>query len=75
MRVSRITRLGRVEAQEPETAWQHTAGLSALLAHAASLPRRGPWDMPDLGEEPSGLAKLLQEARQWQQEREGGGPC
>ena len=65
MRLSRITRLARIEAQEPETAWQHTVGLSALLAYAKTLPARDLWaDGLDLDEEPTGLAKLLKEARQ-----------
>ena len=44
MRVSRITRLRRVEAHEPTTAWQHTVGLAACLAYAKTLPPRDPWD-------------------------------
>jgi hypothetical protein len=67
MRLSRQTRLARVEAQEPETAWQHMAGISAMLAYAHSLPKRDPWDVEDLGEEPTGLGKLLKEAREWEE--------
>jgi hypothetical protein len=71
VRLSRITRLARVEAQEPETAWQHTHGLAALLAYASSLPTRDPLDVPDPDEEPTGLGRLLKEAREWQQRRNG----
>lgn len=67
MKPSRLTRLARAEAYEPETGWPHTVGMSALLAAARSLPRRDPWDLEDLGEEPTGLGQLLKEARQWQQ--------
>ena len=74
MRASRLTRLERAEAYEPETGWQHTEGLSALLAAAKALPQRDPWDMPSVEDDRSGLAKLLQEARQWE-ETHGGGAC
>jgi hypothetical protein len=57
--------LARVETHEPTTRWQHTIGLAALLEAAKQLPPRDPWDLEDLGEAPTGLAKLLKEARAW----------
>jgi hypothetical protein len=50
--------------------WRQCEGLSSLLAAAGARPRRDPWDMPGL--DGSGLAQLLAEARQWQQERPHG---
>src|SRR5262245_48965325 len=51
--------------EEPEPAWIHTKGLSALLDAAKGLPKREPWDMADLDPEDAqtGLGKLLVEAR------------
>jgi hypothetical protein len=48
-------------------AWEHTAGLSALLdaARQQALPQRAPWSLPDL-DPCDGLARLLAEARQRQ---------
>ena len=51
--------------------WPSTVGLSALLDAARSLPRRDPWAVDTL-DTTSGLGKLLAEARQAQQERDGG---
>ena len=68
MKPTRITRLLRLEAQDPDTRWQDTRGLAALLEYARTHPP-APWE-GDLDEEPtSGLARLLQEARQWTPER------
>ena len=49
------------------TAWERTEGLAALLEAARSLPKRDPWDLPDL-DTTSGLGKMLAEARAWQKE-------
>ena len=48
--------------------WRHTEGLCALLeaARQQALPQQGPWELPNL-EEHSGLARLLEEARQRQE--------
>jgi hypothetical protein len=51
--------------------WRYTEGISALLAAAKALPRRDPWDLPSV-EEPTGLARLLEEARRWEQEHPHG---
>ena len=45
--------------------WRNTQGLAALLDAARHLPRREPFDLPDL-EECTGMARLLTEARQWE---------
>lgn len=71
MRLSRITRLAQVEAHDPVTRWQHTVGLSALLAYAGTLPTRDPWDMPELDTTTS-MGKLLQEARARDEQRRSG---
>jgi hypothetical protein len=55
-------------------AWEDTVGLSALLEVAKALPARGPWDVEDLGEEPSGLAQLVKEARE-REKQPGDGVC
>lgn len=52
-------------------AWERTVGLCALLEAAKALPRRDPWDLPDLDPR-DGLARLLIEARQWQKEGDRG---
>jgi signal transduction histidine kinase len=66
-------RLRRLEQQAPETVWLHSEGLAALLAAAKQSPRQS-WDLApaDLDDEglPSGLALLLQEAREWVAEQE-----
>jgi hypothetical protein len=64
LRPTRITRLRRVEAQEPGTRWEHTVGISALLEAARHLPKREPWDLPTV-DETTGMGKLLAEARAW----------
>jgi hypothetical protein len=62
------TRIQALEAlQEP--AWWRSSGLASLLADAALHPPE-PWelsDLADLADEPTGLARLLAEARQWQE--------
>jgi hypothetical protein len=58
-------RLRRLEQQAPETAWLHSEGLAALLATAQQSPLRS-WDLDDDGP-PSGLRRLLAEARQYRQ--------
>jgi hypothetical protein len=63
-------RLRRLEQQAPETAWLHREGLAALLAAAKQSPRQS-WDLApeDLDDDgpPSGLRRLLAEARQYRQ--------
>ena len=63
-------RLRRLEQQDPETAWLHSEGLAAILASAKQSPRQS-WDLApaDLDDEgpPSGLRRLLEEARQYRQ--------
>jgi hypothetical protein len=63
-------RLRRLEQQAPETAWLHSEGLAALLAAAQPSPRQAwalaPADLDDDGP-PSGLRRLLEEARQSRQ--------
>jgi hypothetical protein len=63
-------RLRRLEQQAPETAWLHREGLAALLAAAQQSPRQS-WDLApeDLDDDgpPSGLRRLLAEARQYRQ--------
>jgi hypothetical protein len=55
--------------QRPD--WRSSVGLASLLAAAKALPRRDdPWAMPDL-EPRDGLARLLEEARQWEEDRHG----
>jgi hypothetical protein len=64
------SRLRRLEQQSPETAWLHSKGLAALLAAAQQSPLRS-WDLApeDLDDDgpPSGLRRLLEEARQSRQ--------
>ena len=55
--------------QRPD--WRSTGGLSSLLAAANALPRRDPWSLPSV-EDGGGLAGLLEEARQWHEERRHG---
>jgi hypothetical protein len=66
------SRLRRLEQQAPETAWLHREGLAALLAAAKQSPRQS-WDLApeDLDDDgpPSGLRRLLEEARQYCQAR------
>jgi hypothetical protein len=63
-------RLRRLEQQAPETAWLHSKGLAALLAAAQQSPRQS-WDLEsealDNDGPPSGLRRLLEEARQYRQ--------
>jgi hypothetical protein len=63
-------RLRRLEQQAPETAWLHSKGLAALLAAAQQSPRQS-WDLEsealDDDGPPSGLRRLLEEARQYRQ--------
>ena len=63
-------RLRRLEQQAPATAWLHSEGLAALLAAAQQSPRQSwdpaPADLDDEGP-PSGLRRLLEEARQYRQ--------
>ena len=63
-------RLRRLEQQAPETAWLHSEGLAALLAAAQQSPLQS-WDLApeDLDDDgpPSGLRRLLEEARQSRQ--------
>ena len=63
-------RLRRLEQQAPETAWLYSEGLAALLAAATQSPRQS-WDLApeDLDDDgpPSGLRRLLAEARQYRQ--------
>jgi hypothetical protein len=63
-------RLRRLEQQAPATAWLHSEGLAALLAAAQQSPRQS-WDLEseDLDDDgpPSGLGRLLAEARQSRQ--------
>jgi len=63
-------RLRRLEQQAPETTWLHREGLAALLAAATQSPRQS-WDLApeDLDDDgpPSGLRRLLAEARQYRQ--------
>jgi hypothetical protein len=68
LRLSRVTRLARVEAQYPDTRWERTVGLSALLAVDRSLPRSDePVDLEDV-DTTTGMGKLLAEARAWTRE-------
>ena len=67
---SRLTRLEKLEEEcDPQTAWERTEGLCALLAAARRLPKRDPWDLPELEDDATGLGRLLREARQWAEER------
>jgi hypothetical protein len=63
-------RLRRLEQQNPETAWLHREGLAVILAAATQSPRQSrdlaPEDLDDDGP-PSGLRRLLEEARQYRQ--------
>jgi hypothetical protein len=63
-------RLRRLEQQAPETAWLHREGLAAILAAAKQSPLQS-WDLApeDLDDDgpPSGLHRLLEEARQYRQ--------
>jgi hypothetical protein len=63
-------RLRRLEQQAPETAWLHSEGLAALLAAAQQSPRQS-WDLESEDRDddgpPSGLRRLLEEARQSRQ--------
>jgi hypothetical protein len=63
-------RLRRLAQQALETAWLHREGLAALLAAATQSPRQA-WDLApaDLDDDgpPSGLRRLLEEARQSRQ--------
>jgi hypothetical protein len=63
-------RLRRLEQQAPETAWLYSEGLAAILAAAKQSPRQA-WDLApaDLDDDgpPSGLHRLLEEARQYRQ--------
>jgi len=63
-------RLRRLEQQDPETAWLHREGLAAILAAAKPSPLQS-WDLApeDLDDDgpPSGLRRLLEEARQSRQ--------
>jgi hypothetical protein len=63
-------RLRRLEQQAPEMAWLHCEGLAALLAAAKQSPLKS-WDLApeDLDDDgpPSGLRRLLEEARQYRQ--------
>jgi hypothetical protein len=67
MRPSLMTRLALLEAADPTQAWEHTQGLSSLLAYARTFPPREPWDLPEVSD--SGLGRLLKEARARQEER------
>jgi hypothetical protein len=60
-------RLRELEAQQEPAVWR-SSGLAALLAYAALHPP-APWELPDLADltsPPTGLARLLLEARQHQ---------
>jgi hypothetical protein len=63
-------RLRRLEQQAPATAWLHSEGLATLLATAKQYARQSgdlaPADLDDEGP-PSGLRRLLEEARQYRQ--------
>ena len=63
-------RLRRLAQQASETAWLHSEGLAALLAAAQQSPRPS-WDLAPaaLDDEgpPSGLRRLLAEARRYRQ--------
>jgi hypothetical protein len=60
-------RLRRLAQQAPEMAWLHREGLAAFLAAATQSPLQS-WDLApeDLDDDgpPSGLRRLLEEARQ-----------
>lgn len=61
------TRLRELEAQQEPAVWR-SSGLATLLAYAALHPPQ-PWEIPtreDLADTPTGLARLLLEARQSQ---------
>src|SRR5262245_62018741 len=60
--------------EAPDTAWQHTQGLSALLQAAKERPQRDPWEGEDLDSAPeTGLGKLLAEARRARAAQHQGG--
>ena len=61
----------REAARKQPPDWRFSVGISTLLEAARALPRRDPWTMPTV-EDGGGLARLLQEARQWQEERDHG---
>jgi hypothetical protein len=50
--------------------WRTSVGMSSLLEAARSLPRREPFALPSV-EDCDGLARLLAEARQWEEDRHG----
>jgi hypothetical protein len=52
--------------------WRYSVGMSALLEAARHLPRRGPWELPDVESDDTGLGRLLREARQWEKEHPHG---
>ena len=64
------SRLRRLEQQAPETAWLYGEGLAAILAAAKKYPLQS-WGLeledPDDAGPPSGLRRLLEEARQSRQ--------
>jgi hypothetical protein len=62
-------RIQALEAPQEPSCW-HSEGLAPLLAHAALHPP-APWELPTLEaltDEPTGLARCLLEARQWQRQ-------
>jgi hypothetical protein len=61
----------RCQARQQTPDWRQSEGISALLAAARSLPKREPFSLPAV-EECTGLARLLAEARTWQQGGEHG---
>src|SRR5262245_66145231 len=67
MKASLMTRLALLEAAGPEQSWQHTQGLSELLAYHKAYPGP-PLDRAAVtarAEAGDGMARLLVEAWQW----------
>ena len=59
-------RLDQLEGRDPAQAWLRGQGLAVLLDCARQCQARAPWDWPDSygqAQEPTGLARLLREAR------------
>ena len=61
----------RVRRRRQVPDWPRSVGLASLLDAARVLPKRSPWEMPDL-DTSTALGQLLAEARQRQKERDHG---
>ena len=59
----------RCQARQQAPDWRQAEGISALLEVARRLPRREPGEDLDGG---GSMARLLEQARQWQKEHADG---